>query len=390
VDYYKVFCELESVVQNELNFLKEFQANLKIADAVSKTPDGRRTSPSVRIPMPIPGLASSKVLVMEFVDAVPLRELAAQQSAEEGEKTKENSLKGKVKDMAMKKIGASLLTQLTEAFGRMIFGAGFIHGDPHPGNLMIQDLGLDPKLVLLDCGQYKQLSSQDRIRLAKLVSLTGQLTPELMAPNPPSHLEKQRDKLFQEIQKTAELMGLELAEGADASTAAAVALLLFGDPSVPLPAGYSSNELASNSPLRSIANFPQHLVVMGRATVMIKGIAKKLGLRWPLAEKWKEMTSLALSNPQGVVVEANNNNSAKGGEEVLLGGKIKTKKRFLKPFSAVLRGIREVILMRKLTLWIKSILTKTLTRIRMKNNDKSNKFNNNDDNSNNNAYYTSA
>ncbi|CAN0548340.1 unnamed protein product, partial [Ectocarpus sp. 8 AP-2014] len=39
----------------------------------------------------------------------------------------------------------------------------------------------------------------------------------------------------------------------------------------------------SNSPLKQLKAFPQELVLMGRATVMIKGIAAALGLKWNLA-----------------------------------------------------------------------------------------------------------
>jgi predicted unusual protein kinase regulating ubiquinone biosynthesis (AarF/ABC1/UbiB family) len=46
--------------------------------------------------------------------------------------------------------GRRILTQLTDAFGRMILGAGFIHGDPHPGNIFIQEGG---RVALIDCGQ---------------------------------------------------------------------------------------------------------------------------------------------------------------------------------------------------------------------------------------------
>ena len=51
--------------------------------------------------------------------------------------------------------GKRLLTSLTEAFGRMIFGAGFVHGDPHPGNIFIMDGG---KVALIDCGQVRGVS----------------------------------------------------------------------------------------------------------------------------------------------------------------------------------------------------------------------------------------
>jgi len=292
VDYFKVFSELEKVVQYELDFLQEAQAARKVGAAVSHTVEGRPTKPSLKVPMPIPGLASRKVLVMDFINATPLSKL---EEALEDENTSSPIPAGPLRDALMRRIGSKLLGQLTEAYGRMIFGAGFIHGDPHPGNLMIEGLNSgNPSLVLLDCGQFKQLSNNDRARLAQLVMLSGELTEKVMLGASGSEEEKKKEQIFQEISQTATEMGLELFPGAPNTTAAAVSLLLFGDPEVPLPSEFASNELADRSPLRQVANFPQHLVLLGRATVMIKGIAKKLGVRWPLGEKWKSMAQHAL------------------------------------------------------------------------------------------------
>jgi len=43
-------------------------------------------------------------------------------------------------------------------------------GDPHPGNIFVLGGGLGP-VALLDCGQVKQCSSQQRLALARLVLL---------------------------------------------------------------------------------------------------------------------------------------------------------------------------------------------------------------------------
>eukprot|EP00466_Bigelowiella_natans_P001338 jgi/Bigna1/77603/fgenesh1_pg.49_\ len=307
VDYFKVFSELEKVVENELDFLQEAQAARKVAAAVAHTVDGKPTKASLRVPLPIPGLASRRVLVMDFIRGTPLSRLAKEKQQEsQGEQANASVGRGRmskiatrVKEGMYRMIGQRLLSQLTEGYGRMIFGAGFIHGDPHPGNLMLE--GLDtgsPSLVLLDCGQFKQLANEDRIRIAQLVMLTAK-----------------RSAVFEDMDTAAKALGLELEPGSTKETTAAVALLLFGDTSVPLPGGYSQNELGSNSPLKAIAEFPQHLVLLGRACVMIKGIAKKLGLDWALAEKWKEAATHAAT----CKISANNKRRKRDGnvEEVV-------------------------------------------------------------------------
>ncbi|XP_037120200.1 uncharacterized aarF domain-containing protein kinase 5 isoform X2 [Syngnathus acus] len=59
--------------------------------------------------------------------------------------------------------------KLIRAFAEQIFYTGFIHADPHPGNVLVRR-GPDNKveLVLLDHGLYEHLSQHDRVALCKL------------------------------------------------------------------------------------------------------------------------------------------------------------------------------------------------------------------------------
>ncbi|XP_067364005.1 uncharacterized aarF domain-containing protein kinase 5 isoform X2 [Channa argus] len=59
--------------------------------------------------------------------------------------------------------------KLIRTFAEQIFYTGFIHADPHPGNVLVRR-GPDNKaeLVLLDHGLYDCLSQQDRVSLCKL------------------------------------------------------------------------------------------------------------------------------------------------------------------------------------------------------------------------------
>ena len=100
-------------------------------------------------------------------------------------------------------------------------------------------------------------------------------------------------------------------EGAGDDCAAAVALVLFGNSDTVLPGGWAGEEISPNSPINQVralpiapgddnlidvssnsslyvlqcaqvSEFPQELVLLGRATVMIRGIANRLGLAWGL------------------------------------------------------------------------------------------------------------
>ncbi|XP_062291566.1 uncharacterized aarF domain-containing protein kinase 5 isoform X1 [Scomber scombrus] len=59
--------------------------------------------------------------------------------------------------------------KLIRAFAEQIFYTGFIHADPHPGNVLVRR-GPDRKveLVLLDHGLYEFLSQRNRVALCKL------------------------------------------------------------------------------------------------------------------------------------------------------------------------------------------------------------------------------
>ena len=58
---------------------------------------------------------------------------------------------------------------LSEVFNRQIFHHGFVHGDPHPGNLFIRlSKNNQLELVLLDHGLYKILDESFRFNYANL------------------------------------------------------------------------------------------------------------------------------------------------------------------------------------------------------------------------------
>ncbi|KAM2655018.1 hypothetical protein EV2_026464 [Malus domestica] len=58
---------------------------------------------------------------------------------------------------------------LLEAFAEMIFIHGFLHGDPHPGNILVSPEGPNGfSLVLLDHGIYKQLDEGFRLDYCQL------------------------------------------------------------------------------------------------------------------------------------------------------------------------------------------------------------------------------
>merc|ERR1719309_183261 len=57
--------------------------------------------------------------------------------------------------------------KIGQMFSRMIFDEGYVHCDPHPGNVLVQkDKTGNTQIVLLDHGLYTQLASQFRYNYA--------------------------------------------------------------------------------------------------------------------------------------------------------------------------------------------------------------------------------
>ena len=52
-----------------------------------------------------------------------------------------------------------------------------------------------------------------------------------------------------------------------------------------LPGGFSSaSELSPDSPVAKVQSFPEDLVLVGRATVLLRGIAARVGIKWSVAK----------------------------------------------------------------------------------------------------------
>ena len=160
------------------------------------------------------------------------------------------------------------------------------------GNIFIGEGG---KVALIDCGQFKALPRTQRVQLAKLILQVD----EYQKAEGEDEANKAKAKLASLIRD----FGVKLMpeHENDDDLAAAIALFLFGDSDRPLPGGYSTSELDDMSPIKLIASFPQEFVLLGRATVLLKGIAKRLDVPFSLAERWSKgckLTVSAASAPQ--------------------------------------------------------------------------------------------
>jgi len=108
--------------------------------------------PRVHVPKVYPELTSLRVLVMSFEKGVSVT---------------------KVKEMHEMGIDLKFVAKaISEAFVHMTYEKGFVHGDPHPGNMFIRKKEgggpQDVELVLLDHGIYCELTDESRINYSIL------------------------------------------------------------------------------------------------------------------------------------------------------------------------------------------------------------------------------
>jgi len=266
VDYYTVFSELEVQLSDEFDFIKEAAAMERIGAALSTDPaTGSPRPPPVVTPRPVGGLVTKRVLVMDYLRGEPLSRAVEAMEA-----------RGIDPDSAEAQLfGRKLLSALTEAFGLTILEGGFFHADPHPGNIFVLD---DGRVGLIDFGQVKQIGARASTTLAKVMVA--------LAARGAGGGEGEDEAQLDEISRLALELGVRLRDGSPREGPAATAIWLFDGSVDTLPGGFDTNELSPNSPVKVLQSFPQELTLVGRSTVLIKGIASRLGVRWSLASEW--------------------------------------------------------------------------------------------------------
>lgn len=130
-----VVAEMARMMRNELEFDRECRNLMQFREIF-------KNEKQLQIPKPIPALCSSKMITMERMEGVKLRDAKARVKTDMGD----------VDLAAVAKTGANLYLQ-------MIFKHGFYHADPHPGNILLMP---DGAIGLIDFGMVGRISEQLR------------------------------------------------------------------------------------------------------------------------------------------------------------------------------------------------------------------------------------
>jgi len=134
--------ESKKNIPRELNFELE-------AKNTKKAKEMFKHLPWLKIPEVYDDLSSRRVITMEFVEGGQVND-------------KEYLSKNRIDPF-------DVSDKLGRLYSEMIFGKGFVHSDPHPGNILVKRLSKDKaQIILLDHGLYAEISDRVRTEYSQL------------------------------------------------------------------------------------------------------------------------------------------------------------------------------------------------------------------------------
>lgn len=147
----KQFLDMKSVMDELWQSFREETDFLVEARSLEEFRRNNADCAYVSCPRPFPALCTRHVVVMDFVQGIPI------------DQTKQLEEAG----YDLEEIG----TKLVDNYTKQMIDDGFFHADPHPGNLVISG----GKIVYLDLGIMGRLSSHDRKAMADMVASVARL-----------------------------------------------------------------------------------------------------------------------------------------------------------------------------------------------------------------------
>ncbi|KAM3381300.1 putative protein isoform X3 [Capsicum galapagoense] len=251
-DLFSVTKEMEKQISYEFDFVREAEAMARIRHFLCQN---NKKSP-VRVPHVIRDMVSRRVLVMEYIDGIPILKLG-------DEMAKRGIRDGKLAAVAKQNI----LKNLSLAYGQMILKSGFFHADPHPGNILICK---GSEVALLDYGQVKDLPDELRLGYARLVLA--------IADNDPLRAsESYRDLGIETLSKCQD----------EQNELLRLAQTMFD---TKLPPGVTMLQpFSEESSIKKIAvkAFPEELFSVLRTVHILRGLSVGLGINFSCAEQWR-------------------------------------------------------------------------------------------------------
>ena len=151
------FVDLQSVVDELWQSFREETDFLVEARSLEEFRRNNAECVYIDCPKPYPSLCTRHVVVMDYVEGIPINDVARLSAA----------------GYDIAEIGIKLADNYTT----QMLDDGFFHADPHPGNLVVRD----GKIVYLDLGIMGRLSSHDRTAMRDMVTAVARCDSAALA-----------------------------------------------------------------------------------------------------------------------------------------------------------------------------------------------------------------
>ncbi|CAK0783630.1 hypothetical protein CVIRNUC_006829 [Coccomyxa viridis] len=258
--------ELAKQIRMEFDFLHEAETMDAVGEHLMATMKG------VHVPSSVPQLTTKQILTMSFIEGQPITRLRD---------------KGKSAPAAVRALFAKrLLKKVAEAYGRMLLIKGLFQADCHPGNILIRE---DNDLGLIDFGQSKQLTEEERLAFARLVIAMSKAEGAELLDVVKALEPAQQQAVSQGLQD----IGIRLGEG-ELGLRVRMAYGMFDTRGRVDP-------FAKDSPLKAmpVLEFPPDFFFVLRVIQLLRGMATEMGITdFSTAVQWKALALEALQGPQ--------------------------------------------------------------------------------------------
>ncbi|TYH09024.1 hypothetical protein ES288_A07G062900v1 [Gossypium darwinii] len=262
-DLFSVTKEMEKQIGYEFDFLREANAMERIRRFLY---ENNKKTP-VLVPRVLRGLATRRVLVMDYIDGVPILNL--------GDEMDKRGINpgGKMATSAKQNI----LKSLTLAYGQMILKTGFFHADPHPGNILICKGS--------ESGCIARLRASEGSTRPVEVGFAD-LVLAMADSNPVKATESYRELGIDTVSncKNEQQEMLRLAQ------------TMF-DTKLP-PGVVMLQPFSEDASIKKIGvqSFPEELFSVLRTVHLLRGLSVGLGINYSCAEQWRPIAEEALYN----------------------------------------------------------------------------------------------
>jgi aarF domain-containing kinase len=175
---------------------------------------------------------------------------------------------------------------LLDVHGYQILNQGLFNADPHPGNLLIvQDLktlanGDQPKIGLIDFGQCKKLTEEERVKVARLLLSVADNAPDDMVAT-----------RFREL-------GIQT-KNDSTRFLADFARLMFGSFKPEHLDHAWHRELHKED---RVTYFPTELSMVYRTSLLLRGLAMSLQLNVAVGEQWRHHAANAIESQSQTIM----------------------------------------------------------------------------------------